>query len=122
VYFSRRTRGSHIQLPLWPAENPTQQTLTHIGAETKVNREAYRPGQLAPNSGIYEVVHRRHRKAHEVTAIRGEEFPACRVCQGEVRYCPTHIASHMTHDLDLAGLLSLGIHNGRARMTGKRTG
>jgi hypothetical protein len=76
---------------------------------------AYRPGQLAPISGIYTVAHLRHRSAHDVVAIRGEEFPPCRVCQGAVRFYISHVASHMTHDLDLAGLLTMEAPKSRAR-------
>lgn len=64
---------------------------------------AHKPGETAPTSGIYTVVHAGHRRDHEVTAIQGEEFPLCRVCQGNVNFYPTHPASHLTRDFDLAG-------------------
>jgi hypothetical protein len=92
--------------------------------EGKANRgdRAYRPGQLAPISGIYNVFHVRHRPLHEVVSIRGEEFPPCRVCGEAVRFYVAHVASHMTHDLDLTGLLSVERQKGRARAAGKRAG
>ena len=86
---------------------------------------ACRPGQLAPISGIYKVVHLRHRANHEVVAIGGEEFPPCRTCQASVRFYLKHVASHMTHDLDLTGPLSLSFADapkGRVRAMGKRAG
>jgi len=65
---------------------------------------AYRPGTLVPVSGMYSVVHQQHRAPHEVIAIRGEEFPSCRICANKVRFYVVQVAAHMTHDFDLAGL------------------
>jgi hypothetical protein len=64
---------------------------------------AYKSGQMVPISGIYTVVHIAHRPDHDVVAIRGEEFPACRVCRNNVTFYATHPITHMTHDFDLAG-------------------
>lgn len=64
---------------------------------------AYRPGQMVPISGVYTVVHEGHRAEHEALAIRGDEFPFCRVCQGEVRFYVAQIVPYITHDFDLAG-------------------
>ena len=51
------------------------------------NLRPFRPGQMAPISGIYRVIHKiPHRPAHEVMAIRGEHFPTCRICQGRVEF------------------------------------
>jgi len=58
---------------------------------------------MVPISGLYTVVHHNHRAEHEVLAIRGDEFPACRVCQGEVRFYVVEVFPHITHDFDLAG-------------------
>jgi len=63
----------------------------------------YRPGQAVPVSGIYIAVHYQHRAQHEVVAIRGEEFPPCRVCKEEVRFYVARSVPHMTHDFDLTG-------------------
>jgi hypothetical protein len=80
----------------------------------------YRPGQLAAISGIYRVVHLHHRRDHEVVAIRGEEFPPCRVCHESVRFYVAQVSTHMTHDPDMAGPLLFVVREGRARGTGKR--
>ncbi len=64
---------------------------------------SYKPGQMVPISGIYNVVHVDHRADHEVLAIRGDEFPSCRICKDAVRFCVTHTIPHITHDFDLAG-------------------
>ena len=70
------------------------------------NLRPFRPGRMAPISGIYRVVHKiPHRSAHEVMAIRGEHFPTCRVCQGRVEFRVIRAVSHMVHDWDFAGPL-----------------
>jgi uncharacterized membrane protein len=58
---------------------------------------------MVPVSGIYTAVHLEHRQPHEVVAIRGEEFPVCRVCDMKVRFRVAHVLPHMTHDFDLTG-------------------
>lgn len=63
----------------------------------------YKPGDIAPVSGIYAVIHERHRPPHEVLVIRGEEFPLCRTCQLDVVFEAIQTVEHLTHDLDLAG-------------------
>jgi hypothetical protein len=65
--------------------------------------EVYRPGDKVPASGIYLVVHSKHRIHHETIAIRGEEFPACRTCKSDVSFCLTREVPHVTHDFDLSG-------------------
>ena len=65
--------------------------------------QAYRPGQIVPVSGIYTTVHELHRAQHDVVAIRGEEFPTCRICKEQVRFYVATPAPHMTHDFDLTG-------------------
>jgi hypothetical protein len=67
------------------------------------SRQAYKPGQLVPISGIYVAMHEMHRPEHEVVAIRGEEFPPCRVCRDEVRFYVASPVPHMMHDFDLTG-------------------
>ena len=76
-------------------------------------RQAFRPGQLTPISGVYTAVHAFHRAAHEILAIRGEEFPSCRTCLDKVRFYVVQVAPHMTHDLDLAGPLRFDIFAAR---------
>jgi hypothetical protein len=58
---------------------------------------------MVPISGVYTVVHVEHRLDHEVIAIRGDEFPPCRVCRVNVTFYATQPIAHMTHDFDLAG-------------------
>src|SRR5262249_26307163 len=51
----------------------------------------YKPGEVVPESGIYRVLHSRHRPSHESTLKEGEEFPACRECGSDVRF--EHVVS-----------------------------
>lgn len=62
-------------------------------------------------SGIYTAVHELHRQPHEVVAIRGEEFPPCRVCKDQVRFYIARPIPHMTHDFDLTGPTGRVINN-----------
>lgn len=45
-----------------------------------------KPGDCAPQSGVYQSTHRRHRASHQVTVLEGEVFPACKRCGEHVRY------------------------------------
>ncbi len=64
---------------------------------------AYKSGQMVPISGIYTVIHVDHRGPHEALAIRGDVFPACRICKTQVRFQIARVVPHVTHDFDLAG-------------------
>ena len=43
-------------------------------------------GKKVWSSGIYRVIHRRHRLPHEVTLIAGDIFPPCAQCGDRVRF------------------------------------
>ena len=58
---------------------------------------------MVPISGLYQVVHEGHRSEHQVLAIRGDEFPFCRICRGNVRFYVVRVIPYITHDFDLAG-------------------
>jgi hypothetical protein len=92
-----------------------------MATELRHGAHAYKPGQLVPISGVYTVVHIGHRPDHEVIALRGEEFPACRVCRTSVSFYPTQPITHMTHDFDLAGP-SFQILGGRAKAAKRGAG
>ena len=74
-----------------------------MSSDAEREHRPYGPGEMVPISGIYTAVHLDHRAPHEVVAIRGEEFPVCRVCKAEVRFHISQILPHMTHDFDLTG-------------------
>jgi len=46
----------------------------------------FKPGEMAPCSGIYHVRHAQHRLDHCVTILEGERFPVCRKCGEYVRF------------------------------------
>jgi len=46
----------------------------------------YFPGNLAPRSGIYIAIHPKHRLVHEVTVVKGNCFPLCRICGAAVNF------------------------------------
>jgi len=46
----------------------------------------YKPGEVVPESGVYRVLHGRHRAPHENTLREGEHFPECRRCGDDVRF------------------------------------
>jgi len=63
----------------------------------------FRPGELAPVTGIYLVRHnRQHRPTHEAVIVRGEQLPSCRTCQSHISYEVLRVASHITHDWDFS--------------------
>jgi hypothetical protein len=82
------------------------------------DQQTHMPGQIVPASGIYTAIHDLHRPDHEVVAIRGEEFPPCRICKDEVRFHIARTIPHMTHDFDLTGPASRVI-NRRAKAAKK---
>ncbi len=53
---------------------------------TYVLERSFRPDEVAPESGVYQAVHRRHRSPHAVLVLAGMRFPSCRVCGGGVRF------------------------------------
>jgi CheY-like chemotaxis protein len=57
-----------------------------------VLERSFRPEEIAPESGIYEAVHARHRAPHTVLALAGMRFPRCRVCGERVRFRLKQIA------------------------------
>jgi hypothetical protein len=75
---------------------------------TSTPKKKFRPGDLAPITGIYLVSHgSRHRDRHEVVIIRGEQLPTCRSCQLNVSYEIVRPISHITHDWDFSGPYNL---------------
>jgi hypothetical protein len=45
---------------------------------------AFRTDDVIPHSGIYRVLHQKHRLPHEVTLLRDQKFPRCAQCQDAV--------------------------------------
>jgi len=69
-----------------------------LGIPAHQSRE-YKPGEIVPNSGIYEVKHdSQHTVSHEVTCVKGEPFPPCSHCGNHPRFTlrrqTIHIREH----------------------------
>jgi hypothetical protein len=43
-------------------------------------------GDVATETGIYRVYHDQHRLPHEVTVLRGDQFPRCAKCNDAVSF------------------------------------
>ena len=46
----------------------------------------FRTGERITRSGIYQVIHRKHRVPHEVTLLKEQIFPICAKCHDAVRF------------------------------------
>lgn len=60
----------------------------------------FRPGENAPEAGVYLVVHAGHRPEHHVTLFRGDQFPPCGRCGEEVRFRLVRAAGAIAEDQD----------------------
>lgn len=58
-------------------------------------KEEYRTGQNIPESGIYRVTHDEHRLPHEVTLLKGAQFPRCSKCRHAVRFTAVSLAPRL---------------------------
>lgn len=73
---------------------------------TDVFRRRFEPGEVVPESGIYQVDHDRHRLMHQATLERGTLFPQCRQCQSFVRFRLLHrVESQIVNAFGLTCLL-----------------
>lgn len=70
----------------------------------------FKPGQIVPHSGIYDVIHYLPHLVsdhHQVTCVKGEHFPPCRDCKAGVKYKLFRAAYHLNDHPHLrSGLLS----------------
>lgn len=61
----------------------------------------FRPGEVVPESGIYEVLHDAdHRQAHDAVMIMGNRFPSCEGCNERVRFRIVRTAPYIFQDQD----------------------
>jgi len=58
--------------------------LIKSGRKKGERRPGYQGGEIIPYSGIYQVIHYRHRLPHEVTLLRSEQFSSCAKCHDAV--------------------------------------
>ena len=48
--------------------------------------EVYQPADEIPQSGVYQVLHYRHRLSHDATILGSGNFPVCSECGNNVRF------------------------------------
>jgi hypothetical protein len=60
----------------------------------------FAPQQVVIQSGVYQVLHHRHRFPHEATLLEGEIFPACQYCEDKVRFRLVLTAKRIELDFD----------------------
>jgi hypothetical protein len=60
----------------------------------------FKSGDDAPESGVYSVVHDRHRPNHNATIFKGERFPVCAGCGANVRFMLVRPAALISEDSD----------------------
>jgi YjzC-like protein len=65
-----------------------------------MDRETFKPGETAPESGIYRVVHHAHRLPHDVTIEKGMTFPECGRCGDHARFVYLQTAPFVRDDYD----------------------
>lgn len=63
------------------------------------------PGDTVAQSGVYRVMHERHRVDHRVIVLAGDVLPPCCCCKGRVRFRLEEPINYATHDWDLTGPL-----------------
>ena len=63
-------------------------------------RQSYKSGELAEQSGVYNVLHEEHRNQHLATVFKGQRFPACARCGDRVRFVLIRPAAVIDEDAD----------------------
>jgi len=69
-----------------------------------MERDTFRPGDPAPESGVYRAVHHAHRLPHDVTVERGVPFPNCARCGDRVRFVYIQTAPSAREDYDFRSI------------------
>ncbi len=65
-----------------------------------MNDQIFKPGDTAPETGIYEVRHYQHRFTHEATVLAREVFPLCRLCGHRASFRLIRSADRLKLDID----------------------
>ncbi len=66
--------------------------------------EVFQPADQVPESGVYQVLHYRHRLYHDVTIARGASFPQCSECGNNVRFRLIRAAPDIEADRNFAAV------------------
>jgi hypothetical protein len=70
--------------------------------------ELFQPANPISESGVYQVLHYRHRLYHDVTIVRGQSFPLCSECGTNVRFRLVRAAPHIELDRNFQNKRALG--------------
>jgi hypothetical protein len=62
--------------------------------------QVFRAGEVVPQSGVYRVMHQRHRETHVATLFQGEQFPRCMHCGESVKFALLRPARLIDEDAD----------------------
>lgn len=66
-----------------------------------LSHTSFKPGEIAQASGIYHIQHSQdHRQSHEVVFAMNDRFPACEICEDDVRYTLMRAAPLVFEDPD----------------------
>ena len=68
----------------------------------------FEPASEIPESGIYQVLHYRHRLYHDVTILRGQNFPVCSECGNNVRFRLVKAAPYLELDRNFQNKQGVG--------------
>ncbi|HYX52714.1 MAG TPA: hypothetical protein VE783_04635 [Candidatus Limnocylindrales bacterium] len=63
-------------------------------------RQSFKSGEVAEQSGVYNVVHDQHRGQHLATVFKGQKFPSCARCGDRVRFLLVRPAALIAEDSD----------------------
>jgi hypothetical protein len=67
----------------------------------------FKTGETILHSGIYRVVHDKHRVPHEVTLLRGQVFPKCSKCQDAVVFEVLRGVTFSDDNMELSPMIRL---------------
>lgn len=57
-----------------------------VHSESVREGKSFRTGQTITDSGIYQVIHPKHRLPEQVTLVKGQVFPTCSRCSDAVEF------------------------------------
>lgn len=69
----------------------------------------FRPGDTVPTTGIYTASHYQHRMPHDVFAVEGDHFPACRKCGSRASFNLSETTLHIDSDQDFSASAEMNL-------------
>ena len=70
------------------------------GGSERSDKGTYRPGQQAPQTGLFRVVHYQHRLPHNAVMRKGDRFPLCNKCGDRVAFSLSETVHSLNADED----------------------